>query len=187
MAPSRPLHLFTLSKVHSVMSFCLHLEVGHRWVFVYDVKRENYPRRFRGGHAPSVLGLLNLIISTGLFNYFHSDPGTAFANILDQVLDPRTQATNSSTFLWQWNRRINFGLYAITKSYQPSAQDSRGLISMLSHFFHLDSATGTICIVRFQSGASQIEKYWESFSCTPGLPMHTAAGLFDPHGLWIMC
>ncbi len=29
-------HLFTLSKVHSVMSFCVLLEAVHRWVVVDD-------------------------------------------------------------------------------------------------------------------------------------------------------
>ncbi len=38
--------------------------------------------------VPSVLDLLDLITSTGFFNYFHSHPVTAFANMLQQALDP---------------------------------------------------------------------------------------------------
>ncbi len=35
------------------------------------------------------LELLSLVISTGFFNCFHGDPVTAFADILEIVLDPR--------------------------------------------------------------------------------------------------
>ncbi len=78
-----------------------------------NVKGENSPCRFRSGHVPSVLELLDLIISTGFFNYFHSHPFTAFTNILEQVLDP-TYTRHTQLYI-HVNIRINFGLYATTQ------------------------------------------------------------------------
>ncbi len=58
-------HLFTLSKVQSVMSFCVHLEAVDRLVAFDDVKGGNSKRSFRSGHVPSDFELLNLSISPG--------------------------------------------------------------------------------------------------------------------------
>ncbi len=74
----------------------MHLEAVHQWVVVDDIKRENSPRSFGSGHVSGVLELLNLIVSTGFFNYFHSHPVTAFANILGLVLDPTNTRTHAA-------------------------------------------------------------------------------------------
>ncbi len=43
---------------------------------------------FRSGYIPSILELLNLIVSAGFFNYFSSHPVTDLQNVLEEVLDP---------------------------------------------------------------------------------------------------
>ncbi len=90
------------------MSFCVHLEAVHQWVVVDDIKRENSLRSFGSGHVSSVLELLNLIISTGFFNYFHGHPVTVFANILEQVLYPTNTRHTQLYIHVAVNMRINF-------------------------------------------------------------------------------
>ncbi len=156
-------HLFTLSKAHSVMSFCALLKVVHRWVAIDDVKRENVPRSFRSG-----LELLNLNILICSSNQFHSNPVTAFANIFEQVFNP-TNARHTHTY--GSGTCVSTSCYTRKpKSCQPSAQGSRARVSLLSHILLLAFAAGTICSVHFQIAVSRIEKSWESVSRTPGIP-----------------
>ncbi len=135
------------------MSFCVHFEVAHWWVVVDDVRGENSPLSLRSGHLSSVLELVNLIISTGFVNFVHGDPVTAFADILEHVLDPT-------------NTRLT-ELYipvAVDHAHQLrvirniSAQGFRARVSWLSHLLLMDSADGIICSARFQTAVSQIEK-----------------------------
>ncbi len=162
-------HHFTLSKVHSVMSFCVHLEAVNRWVVVYGVKRENSPNSFGSGHVPSVLELLNLIVSTGFFNYFHSDPVTTFANILEQVLDP-TNTRHTQLYIH----------VAVEPAHQLRViRNNPRVVNLCSGF----PRTGLGAVsppsglrrpydmsCRSQTAASRIEEAWGSFSCTAGLP-----------------
>ncbi len=142
------LHLFTLSKVRSVMSGCGNVEAVHRWVVVDDITRENIPRSFRTGHAPRVLELLNLMISAGFFNYFQSDPLIAFANLLQQILYP-TNMRHTQLYIHVAVEHVHQLRVISTNPSVNLLLRVPAQVSLLSHILLLDSASGTICSARF--------------------------------------
>lgn len=166
-----------------MVSFCLNSEALYRRVVVLNVESKNSPSSFRSGYIPSILELLNLIVSAGFFNYFSSHPVTDLQNVLEEVLDP-TNARQTELYFHViieharqfWivcsNPRVSTCCWGFPRT---STVAVSSLTSVLLLPYDMECSLSDFC--------GCYRKAFGTAFFHPRSPMRTAMGLCELHGL----